>query len=136
MDVRGAGGGAAGVAKTIFILMINNILIQVCLGVRCYTDLDKTKSLSVECGLNTACVKIFKKSPGFDKDGQFVPQHLRGPDVTLFRGCFLVRIQDYCHESLSNRLTYCWCGDSDLCNKSIKISSQTQMLMIGVMVVI
>ena len=25
---------------------------------------------------------------GFDKDGQFVPQHLRGPDVTLFRGQF------------------------------------------------
>ena len=23
---------------------------------------------------------------GFDKDGQFVPQHMRGPDVTLFRG--------------------------------------------------
>ena len=23
---------------------------------------------------------------GFDKNGQFVQQHLRGPDVTLFRG--------------------------------------------------
>ena len=23
---------------------------------------------------------------GFDKDGHFVPQHLRGPDVTLSRG--------------------------------------------------
>ena len=79
------------------------------------------QSLSVECGLNTACVKIFKKSPGpslashfnclssrnikryiilrdvrlcevtwrdpgFDEEGQFVPQHLRAPDVALFRG--------------------------------------------------
>ena len=23
---------------------------------------------------------------GFDKDGHFVPQHMRGPDVTLSRG--------------------------------------------------
>jgi len=52
----------------IFVFIINNFLILLHVGpavaVRCYTDLQKTKSLSVECGLNTACVKIFKKSPG------------------------------------------------------------------------
>ena len=49
------------------------------------------QSMSVECGLNTACVKIFKKSPGFDEEGQFIPLHLRGTDVTMFRGrLFLV----------------------------------------------
>lgn len=45
--------------------------------------------MSVECGLNTACVKIFKKSPGFDEEGQFIPLHLRGTDVTMFRGMIL-----------------------------------------------
>ena len=30
---------------------------------------------------------------GFDKEGQFVPLHMRGPDVTLFRGkCSLVSV--------------------------------------------
>ena len=43
MDVRGVGGGAAGFTQTIFILMMNSMLIQVSHGVRCYTDLDKTK---------------------------------------------------------------------------------------------
>ena len=44
------------------------------------------QSLSVECGLNTACVKIYKKPEGFDANGYFVPLHKRGPDVQLFRG--------------------------------------------------
>lgn len=91
-------------------------------AVRCYTDLDKTKSLSVECGLNTACVKIFKKSAGFDDVGQFIPLHKRVSDVAMFRGCFLVRLPDTCYESLSNRLTYCWCSDSDLCNSAKTLS--------------
>ena len=31
-------------------------------------------------------IKDRKYGSGFDDDGQFVQQHLRGPDVTLFRG--------------------------------------------------
>ena len=137
------------------------------------------QSLSAECGLNTACVKIFKKSPGllcwclsdinkptisteeyldtgkcithlenwnifasimniyqlsrwssksldicnyrtlgllyhqhwdggsgFDRAGQFVPQHLRGPDVTLFRGqsvsqsCNTIHVKMYFYSSI------------------------------------
>lgn len=122
-------GGCAGGAS-VFILIINNILIQVSHGVRCYTDLDKTKSMSVECGLNTACVKIFKKSPGFDEDGQFIPLHKRGSDVTMFRGCFLVRLPDTCYESLSNRLTYCWCSNADLCNRGSQFQKYNSSILI------
>ena len=34
-------------------------LISASYGLRCYTDVAATKSLSVECGLNTGCVKIY-----------------------------------------------------------------------------
>ena len=40
----------------------------------------------MECGLNTACVKIFKTSEGFDEYGLFIPLHRRSPEVMLFRG--------------------------------------------------
>ena len=30
-----------------------------CNGLRCYTDIGATKSSSVECGLNTGCVKVY-----------------------------------------------------------------------------
>jgi hypothetical protein len=44
------------------------------------------QSLSVECGLNTGCVKVYKKSPEFDPYGNFIPLHKRGPETELFRG--------------------------------------------------
>ena len=44
------------------------------------------QSLSVMCGLNTACIKIYKKPEGFDSAGYFIPVHRRGPDIQLFRG--------------------------------------------------
>jgi hypothetical protein len=40
----------------------------------------------VECGLNTGCVKVYKKSPEFDAFGSFIPLHKRGPETELFRG--------------------------------------------------
>ena len=71
---------------------------------RCYTDIPATKvwklrweiviltnlvnlqSLSVECGMNTGCLKIFKKAEQFDEYGTFIPPHRRGEDTQLFRG--------------------------------------------------
>jgi len=111
-----------GLRSQLLTIHLNNIFFLISFnispsgGVRCYTDLEKTKSLSVECGLNTACVKIFKKSQGFDEFGHFIPPERRASDVTMFRGCFLVRLPDTCYESTSNRLTYCWCSNADLCN--------------------
>ena len=39
------------------LLLFNSVLFVH--GLRCYTDVAGTKSLSVECGLNTGCVKIY-----------------------------------------------------------------------------
>jgi len=91
-------------------------------GLRCYTDLDATKSMSVECGMNTGCVKIYKKADEYDPDtGKFIPQHKRGPEKQLFRGCFLVATPDICFDSKSG-LSYCWCSHRDLCNSSTRYS--------------
>ena len=76
---------------------------------RCYTDIPATKvwkwweivmwpnllnlqSLSVECGMNTGCLKIFKKAEQFDEYGTFIPPHRRGEDTQLFRGIYLTII--------------------------------------------
>ena len=44
------------------------------------------QSMSVECGMNTGCVKIYKKADEYDEDGRFIPLHRRGPEIPLFRG--------------------------------------------------
>ena len=44
------------------------------------------QSLSVECGMNTGCLKIFKKAAQFDEYNTFIPPHRRGEDIQLFRG--------------------------------------------------
>jgi len=85
---------------------------------RCYTDIPATKSLSVECGMNTGCLKIFKKAAQFDEDNTFIPPHRRGEDTQLFRGCFLVAVPDSCYDSIHDGLSYCWCSHTDLCNNS------------------
>ena len=41
---------------------------------------------SVECGMNTGCLKIYKKARGFDDHGKFIPIEKRGEDIQLFRG--------------------------------------------------
>lgn len=42
--------------------------------------------MSVECGMNTGCVKIYKKAEEYDESGRFIPLHKRGPEIPLFRG--------------------------------------------------
>jgi len=88
---------------------------------RCYTDLASTKSTSVECGMNTGCVKIYKKPRDTDSRGKYIPKHKRGPDVELFKGCFIVALRgDVCFDSKSGpKLTYCWCSQKDLCNSAL-----------------
>jgi len=85
-------------------------------GLRCYTDVEATKGLSVECGMSTGCLKIYKKAATFNHNGEFIPTHRRGPDIDLFRGCFLVATADTCYDSSSTHLSYCWCSHTDLCN--------------------
>jgi hypothetical protein len=46
----------------------------------------KNQGNSVECGMNTGCVKIYKKPYEFSPMGVFIPPHKRGPDLQLFRG--------------------------------------------------
>ena len=75
-------------------------------SLRCYTDVGATKvefhkfweyplywsyffslqSLSVECGMSTGCLKIYKKAAQFDSGGVFIPPHKRSQDLQLFRG--------------------------------------------------
>ena len=64
------------------------------------------QGLSVECGMSTGCLKIYKKvrtkrlsvkllvscfknqfqAATFNHNGEFIPTHRRGPDIDLFRG--------------------------------------------------
>ena len=44
------------------------------------------QSLSVECGMSTGCLKIYKKAAQFDTSGEFIPPHKREADLQLFRG--------------------------------------------------
>ncbi|XP_023341577.1 uncharacterized protein LOC111711442 [Eurytemora carolleeae] len=85
---------------------------------RCYTDLEANKANSVECGMNTGCLKIYKKAQGFDEENKFIPLEKRGTDIELFRGCFLVSVPDTCYESSTSKLSYCWCSHRDLCNNT------------------
>jgi len=41
------------------LLLLIIVLCQLASGLRCYTDISAAKSRSVECGLNTGCVKIY-----------------------------------------------------------------------------
>ena len=84
-------------------LTVLSIFLPCVFPLRCYTDIPATKvwkwweiviwpnllnlqSLSVECGMNTGCLKIFKKAEQFDEYGTFIPPHRRGEDTQLFRG--------------------------------------------------
>ena len=83
-------------------MMILTLSQRRTIAIRCYTDLEATQvrntgnrlkiyfvcfqSKSLECGMATGCVKIFKKAYEFDHLGKFIPEHKRGKDVDLFRG--------------------------------------------------
>jgi hypothetical protein len=99
-------------------------------GLRCYTDIGATKSLSVECGLNTGCVKIYIDSEemmlrrqaeygygyGFPPPEGVPPipkRYMNNP--VLRRSCFVLAVPDRCYTA-NNGISYCWCSQKDLCN--------------------
>lgn len=103
------------------------LLIDLCSGLRCYTDVSATKSMSTECGLNTGCVKIY-----IDSEEMLLRQQRENPNPTAFgempklperyendpvlmRGCFVLAVPDRCYNAKSG-LSYCWCSTKDLCN--------------------
>ena len=110
------------------LLLFNSVLFVH--GLRCYTDLDATKSLSVECGLNTGCVKIYVDTEAMlmRRQAEYgygfgfpapegvppLPEKYMGNPV-LRRGCFVLAVPDRCYMA-NNGLTYCWCSTKDLCN--------------------
>merc|ERR1712168_1591243 len=98
-------------------------------SIRCYTDLEATQASSLECGMSTGCVKIYKKAYEYDHLGNFIPEHKRGPDIQLFRGCFIIQAPDICFTSRDG-LSYCWCSSKDLCNSSWSLSSSSVYLFV------
>ena len=57
----------------------------------CVTYIFILQGNSQDCGMNTGCVKIYKKAPEFDPyTGDFIAEHKRGPDVQLFRGTNII----------------------------------------------
>merc|ERR1719410_1363558 len=108
-------------------MMMMSLITRLSHSIRCYTDLEATQAASVECGMATGCVKILRKALDFDHYGRYIPEHKRGPDVDLFRGCFLISTPDVCHNA-RNGLTYCWCSSTDLCNQGSWISRYQEVL--------
>ena len=118
------------------LLLFNSVLFVH--GLRCYTDIDATKSLSVECGLNTGCVKIYvdteamlmKRQTHYGYSFGFpapegvppLPEKYMGNPV-LRRGCFVLAVPDRCYMA-NNGLTYCWCSTKDLCNSATSFNFQ------------
>lgn len=92
------------------------LFLRPALPIRCYTDLEATQGASMECGMATGCVKIYKKALEFDPyDGKFIPPEKRGTDKDFFRGCFLISTPDICFDA-KDGYSYCWCSTKDLCN--------------------
>jgi len=108
----------AQIGRRMFLYALLPFLFTTTSALRCYTDVEATKGLSVECGMSTGCLKIYKKAATFNHNGEFIPTHRRGPDIDLFRGCFLVATADTCYDSSSSQLSYCWCSHTDLCNRA------------------
>merc|ERR1719244_1621900 len=95
--------------------------------IRCYTDLEASQASSLECGMSTGCVKIYKKAYEYDHLGEFIPEHRRGPDIQLFRGCFIIQAPDICFTSRDG-LSYCWCSSKDLCNSTWSLGPSSASL--------
>ena len=101
------------------------MLSSTSLALRCYTDIAATKvttgichsnplliceqSASLECGMSTGCLKIYRKAAQRDELGRYIPTHKRGTDTPLYRGCFLVATPDTCFDNKKDGLSYCWC---------------------------
>nr|XP_040564205.1 uncharacterized protein LOC121114335 [Lepeophtheirus salmonis]XP_040564206.1 uncharacterized protein LOC121114335 [Lepeophtheirus salmonis] len=110
-----------------FVIITSTLFPHLCSGLRCYTDIKATKSMSVECGLNTGCVKIYIDSeemmmrrqrkfgvpPGADGYPELPLEYQNNP--VMLRGCFVLAVPDRCYTAKSG-LSYCWCSTKDLCN--------------------
>lgn len=104
-------------------------------ALRCYTDVEASKSHSVECGLNTGCVKIYidteemmmrrQAELGYGYGMQPpdgvppLPERYMGNPV-IRRGCFVLAVPDRCYTA-NNGLSYCWCSQKDLCNSGFRL---------------
>lgn len=125
------------------LLLFNSVLFVQ--GLRCYTDIGAAKSHSVECGLNTGCVKIYVDTEemmlrrqaeygygyGFPPPEGVppLPERYMGNPV-LRRGCFVLAVPDRCYTA-QNGLSYCWCSQKDLCNSGFQITSSIGMAAIA-----
>ena len=118
--------GSASLPAALFVVT-SFLLVSSAGGLRCYTDVEATKSKSVECGLNTGCVKIYIDSeemlmkmhrsylyPPDPNEPIQLPEQYRDNPV-LLRGCFVLGVPDRCYNA-KNGLSYCWCRSKDLCN--------------------
>ena len=122
--------------KFLWTVFLTLTLSPCCQGLRCYTDVKGTKSASVECGLNTGCVKIYIDSeemlyrkqqeygygygyqPGAGEPGSVSLPDRYLNDPVLLRGCFVLAVPDRCYMA-KNGLSYCWCSQKDLCNSAM-----------------
>jgi len=110
--------GIWGMPKAALLLICLLCLLCPAQTIRCYTDLEATQGASMECGMATGCVKIYRKALEFDPyDGKFIPPEKRGTDIDYFRGCFLISTPDICFDA-KDGYSYCWCSTKDLCNSS------------------
>ncbi len=58
MEVRTSAPGLASLLPSLSLLLLS-LFASPAGGLRCYTTKEATKGNSVECGLNTGCVKIY-----------------------------------------------------------------------------
>ena len=118
-------------SRWVFLLFIMLSNVSTSAALRCYTDVEATKGLSVECGMNTGCVKIYIDteemlmrqamnygySPAVGKYPD-LPKKFQSNPVVM-RGCFVLAVPDRCYNA-KNGLSYCWCSTKDLCNGAEK----------------
>jgi len=116
------------VPKSVLLLFA---LLSPAFAIRCYTDLEATQGASMECGMATGCVKIYKKALEFDPyDGKFIPPEKRGTDIDYFRGCFLISTPDICFDA-KDGYSYCWCSTKDLCNNCPALTTSPILLVLS-----
>jgi len=112
------------------LLLIALLLPPAAIPIRCYTDLEATQGASMECGMATGCVKIYRKALEFDPyDGKFIPPEKRGTDIDYFRGCFLISTPDICFDA-KDGYSYCWCSTKDLCNSCRTLSTPPLLILL------
>jgi len=113
--------------SSMFNYFMNSLLILILTvttsnGLRCYVDLAVTKSISIECGFSSGCVKIYIDTEEMmlrkqaEEGINTLPERYLGNPV-LRRGCFVLAVPDRCYTA-KNGISYCWCSGKDLCNSA------------------